>query len=474
LDLAFRVLSSSGMRTNTTLSIALLSLFFGSPLLAQSRTSEALSLAGFSSSLQELSGRISPSVVQISVTGYGIASDAQHRGASTLSRERSMGSGVVVSVDGYIMTNAHVIEGARTIHVKTNRVSTEQTSIFDGKVIGIDRQLDLALLKIDAAGLRALPFGNSINVKQGELVLAFGSPRGMDNSVTMGIVSAVGRQLNEDDPKIFIQTDTAINPGNSGGPLVDMAGRLVGINTFILSESGGSEGIGFAVPSNVVRYVYTSLKQDGHVHRGRIGINARTITPALASAFNLEAENGVLVEDILPGGPAGEAGLEVGDVVLSLGGRSIRNVRDLALQLYEYRIGDTVELQVLRNQRKFMATVTVLENQDDPQRLADLVDPEKALIPRLAILGVTIDDTIREVLPPLRFPDGVLVAAQAGSPRYFGDELQQADIIHAVNGHRITSIEALRSELGRPNRPETFVVQIERQGSLRFLVLETN
>ena len=144
------------------------------------------------------------------------------------------------------------------------------------------------------------------------------------------------------------------------------------------------------------------------------------------------------------------------------------------LQLYEYRIGDTVELQVQRNQSNATAAVTVAENQDDPQRLADLVDPEKALIPELAILGLTIDDTIRDILPPLRVPDGVLVAALAGPPRYFGDELQQADIIHAVNGQPVTSVEALRSELGRPNRAGTFVLQVERQGSLRFLVLETN
>src|SRR5262249_46831531 len=155
-------------------------------------------------------------------------------------------------------------------------------------------------------------------------------------------------QLTQDDPRIFIQTDAPINPGNSGGPLVDSRGRLVGMNTFIFSQSGGSEGLGFAIPSNVIRYVYASLRKDGHVHRGQIGISARTITASLAAAFHLQADNGVLVEDVASGGPAEKAGVEVGDVVLSLGSRQLRNVRDLALELYQFGIGDTVQLHILR------------------------------------------------------------------------------------------------------------------------------
>ncbi len=461
------------MRTNASVSVAMFLLFLASPAWAQSRSGNAASLGQFSSSLQDLSSRISPSVVQITATGYGLESDAQHTGASVLSRERSTGSGVIVSEDGYIMTNAHVVEGARTIRVRANG-APKQSSMFDGKLIGKDRLLDLALLKIEATGLQALTFGNSTDLKQGELVLAFGSPLGMDNSVSMGIVSAAARQLSEDDPRIFIQTDAPINPGNSGGPLVDAAGRMVGMNTFILSQSGGSEGIGFAIPSNVIRYVYASLKKDGHVHRGQIGIFARTITPALASAFNLDAEKGVLVEDVLPEGPADRGGIQVGDVVLGVGGRPLRNVRDLALELYQYVIGDTVQLQVRRDQKEFAATVAVSESQDDPERFADMVNPEDNLVPKLAILGLTIDDRVRQVLSGLRFPDGVLVAAQAGSPPYFGEQPRAGDVIHAVNGRRITSIDTLRSELNRLKQGEPLVLQVEREGSLSFLVLETN
>ena len=238
---------------------------------------------------------------------------------------------------------------------QSERPRKRQPSVFDAKLIGIDRLLDLALLKIGSNGLTPLSFGNSLGLKQGELVLAFGSPLGMDNSVSMGVVSAVARQLTENDPRIFVQTDAPINPGNSGGPLVDADGRLVGINTFILSQSGGSEGIGFAIPSNVVQYVYGSLRKDGHVHRGQIGILARTITEPLASAFKLEPEKGVLVEDVVPEGPADKAGIQVGDVVLSIQGTGLRSIRDLALQLYQYSIGDTVTLEILRNENSLLS-----------------------------------------------------------------------------------------------------------------------
>src|SRR5215831_15509081 len=440
---------------------------------AQSRGRNAIRLAELSSSLQQLSSRIFPSVVQITATGYSLDS-AQHTQTSVLSRERSTGSGVVVSADGDIMTNAHVIAGAHTIRVKVNGVSRRQSSVLEAKLIGMDRLLDLALLKIEATGLKDLPFGSSRDLEQGELVLAFGSPIGMDNSVSMGIVSAPVRQLTEDDPRIFIQTDAPINPGNSGGPLVDAAGRLVGISTFIVSKSGGNEGLGFAIPSNVVRYVYASLKKDGRVHRGQIGIFARTITPPLASVFNLEPDTGVLVEDVIPGGPADKARLQVGDIIFSLGGRPLRNVRDLALELYQYRIGDTVQLQAKRGRKVFGATVAVTESQSDPERFTDMVNPENNLVSKLGILGVTIDDKIRHVLSDLRLPDGVLVAAQVGVPSYFGDRPREGDVIHAVNSHRITSVEMLRSELDRLNSEEPIVLQVERESVLMFLVLETN
>jgi serine protease Do len=439
---------------------------------AQNRNS-ALALGQLSESLQDLSSRISPSVVQIFGTGFRFENDEGHAGASVLARQRSTGSGVIVSDDGYIITNAHMVEGARSIRVRVNGRRNAQTSLFDAKLIGMDRQLDLALLRIDANELTPLPFANSLSLKQGQLVLAFGNPLGMDNSVSMGIVSAVARQLTEDDPRIFVQTDAPINPGNSGGPLVDVDGRLVGINAFIFSQSGGSEGIGFAIPSNVVQYVYASLKKDGHVHRGQIGIYAKTITQPLASAFKLEPEKGVLVDDVIPQGPADKAGVQVGDVVLSLDGKELHNIRDLALQLYQYAIGDSVQLQIVRNQTHSEIRVAVTEKSDDPQRFADMVNPVDNLISALGVLGMTVDNGIRKTLS-LRDPNGVLVAAHSGLSAYSGDQPQEGDVIHAVNGQRITSVEMLRSELNNLERADSIVLQIERDSSLMFVVLESN
>ena len=445
-----------------------------SPITAQVRKPAGLSLGDFSSQLQELTSRVSSSVVQITGSGYGMQSDGEHASTGILTRERSTGSGVVVSEDGYIMTNAHVVDGARTIRIRINGVSGKGISTFDAVLVGIDRVLDLALLKIETSGLQALPFGNANEVKQGELVMAFGSPLGMDNSVSMGIVSAAARQLSDDDPRIYIQTDAPINPGNSGGPLVNTEGHLIGINTFIFSKSGGSEGIGFAVPSNVIHYVFESLRKDGHVHRAQIGIAARTITSSLAAGLDLEPENGVLVEDTQMDGPAEKAGIEVGDVVLSIGDTPLRNVRDLALELYRYDIGETVNLQILRGDMKFSIKLPVAESDDDPERFADMVNLEDNLIPKLGILGLTVDDKIRSVLSALRIPDGVLVAALGGSPSYFGNQPQAGDVIHAVNGTWVNSIESLESQLRQLKPGKPLVLQLERNGTMLFLALEPN
>jgi S1-C subfamily serine protease len=222
-----------------------------------------------------------------------------------------------------------------------------------------------------------------------------------------------------------------------------------------------------------MRYAFASFKRDGHVHRGQIGVNARTITPALAIAVNLEPENGVLVEDVAPEGPSDRAGLRVGDVILSMNETPLHNVRDLSLQLYEYVIGNKVTLQVSRDQKKIPIFVTVTERQNDPVRFADLVNPDKNLISKLAVLGVTIDDKIRDLLP-LRIDKGVLVAAFSGPPLYFGDQLHQGDVIHAVNGHSVASVDELRTQLDNVKRGQPIVLQAERNGSLNFLVMEGN
>ena len=254
-------------------------------------------LSELSHSLEQLVERVSPSVVQIFVTGYVPPDEEDQTATGEPALERSTGSGVILDSDGYILTNAHVIEYATRLEVELPLAATggapgrsivrRRGRNVGAQVVAIDHETDLAVVKVEAKGLPALPIGDSDTLRPGQLVLAFGSPLGLDSSVTMGVVSAVARQLNADDPMIYVQTDAPINPGSSGGALVDTEGKLVGINTMIYSQSGGNEGIGFAAPSNIVRNVFTQIRKTGRVRRGEIGVNPQTVTPLIAEALKL-------------------------------------------------------------------------------------------------------------------------------------------------------------------------------------------
>ncbi len=393
-----------------------------------------------------------------------------------VAQQRSSGSGILVSADGYIVTNAHVVQGARRLRVRLNKgVSKAGSHLLDAKLIGMDRQTDLAVIKIELTGLPFLTFADSNNLSQGQIVLAFGSPLGLENSVSMGVVSAVDRQLNADSPLVFVQTDAAINPGNSGGPLVDTAGKVVGVNTFILSKSGGNEGVGFAIPSNLVNSICRQIRTEHHVHHHQVGIFVRAITPALTQALNLSTEDGVLVEDVTPQGPADAAGMQVGDIVVAVHGRPIANVRQLALSMYSYAAGDKAEIDVMREEKKLSFAVPVVERADDPQRFEDLVTEEDNSVAKLGVLGITVDDKISALLPPLRMNGGVLVAAKmaVGGSR-FGEELAAGDVIHAVNGKEIKDVVSLKTSLDSLTGDSPLVLQVERLGTLQFIVLESD
>ena len=261
------------------------------------------SLRQLSAQMESLSRNVSRSVVQIFSTGY-VLSDEREPGANAaiLTRQRATGSGIILAADGYIVTNAHVVSGARRVRVRlADAASSPEGAVqpsgqsLEARIVGLDRETDLAVVKIERAGLSPLTLGDSDKLRQGQIVMAFGSPLGLENSVSMGVVSSVGRQVNPDDPMMYIQTDAPINPGNSGGPLVDAGGRVVGINTFILSQSGGSEGLGFAIPSNIIHNVYDQIRKEGHVHRSEIGVAAQTVTPELAAGLKLPQDWGVLM-----------------------------------------------------------------------------------------------------------------------------------------------------------------------------------
>ena len=440
-----------------------------------------VSLGELSSSLEGLVNRTRPAVVQIFSTGYVTPDEADSSNtAALLSTQRSTGSGIILSEDGFIVTNAHVVQGARRIqvrlavvHVRGGRTTIEpEVKLLEARLIGIDRDMDIAVVKIDRAGLPHLDFGNSDAVHQGELVMAFGNPRGLEGSVSMGIVSSTARELHPDDFLAYIQTDAPINPGNSGGPLVDAQGRVVGINTFILSQSGGSEGLGFAIPSNMVRTVYQQLRKEGHVHRGRIGIFVQTITPALAEGLQLPRDWGVLVGDVTPDGPADQAGVMAGDVVTTANGRTMHNARQLESYIYRSPMKGKITLQVLRGADELNIDVPVIDSVDDPQRFADMVNPEDNLVAKLGILAIGIDKTLAAMLPDLRHQYGVVVAA-GSSPADFtsGTGLQPGDVIYSVNRAPVSSVEALRKKIDEFKTGDEVAMQIERSGRLMFVAV---
>jgi len=437
-------------------------------------------LHDLSMALESLSQRTGRAVVEIFSTGFAISGEEESGNAALLSRQRSTGSGVIISPDGYIVTNAHVVKGSRRIQVQVanslerpagHSVIKPMATKLDAKIVGIDRDSDLAVLKIDRTDLPFLHFGDSEELRQGQLVLAFGNPLGLANSVTMGVVSSSARQIKPEDPMIYIQTDAPINPGNSGGPLLDADGRVMGINTFILTQSGGSEGIGFAIPSNIVRSVVDQIRKDGHVHRGQIGVYAQTITPPLAAGLGLSRDWGVVLADVEPEGPADAAGLKVGDVVLSLNGRAMENARQFQVNLYRRPVGEKVTIKALRGDQELTFEVEVIEREDDPLRFADMVKPEENVITRLGILGIDINQKTSQMLPDLRKKYGVVVAARAAGSAY-STALDPGDVIYAVNGGVVTSVAALRSALDKLKPTDPTVLQIERDGRLMYLDLE--
>jgi serine protease Do len=446
------------------------------------------------SALEELAAKTSPAVVQIQTTGYGPLHDGDgDRGQTALIvRQHAVGSGVIVDPNGYIMTNAHVVEGAQRIRValpmspsaspegspgaSQNNTAAGRRPVLDARLVGVHKESDLALLKIDGSNLPTLSLEGPQNLRVGQMVLAVGSPEGLQSSVTMGVISAVARQADPTKSLNYVQTDAPINPGNSGGPLVDMNGYVVGLNTFILSQSGGSEGLGFAIPARVVNFVYHSLRKYGHVHHVEIGAGAQEISPTLAEGLGLAQSWGVIVDDITPDGPADSAGLKVQDIILSADDRPIETMSALTAATYLHNPDRPVKLEVLRgtntNKEKKILYVPAVEKHDQMDLLMDATDPDKSLVPQLGVLAVDINDQLRAAIGTTRIADGVVVVGRAANLIVSDSGLQAGDLIHALNTKPIDSVETLRGAVRDIKSGSAVVLQIERDGGLQYLAFE--
>jgi len=438
-------------------------------------------LKELSKTFEELSAQAGRSVVQIFVRSYVTAEDAD-RVTELLSKENSSGSGILLSADGYILTNAHVVRGAHEVKVQLNvRAEAEAREQGDrtlnrpivGKVMGIDRDSDLAVVKIEKTKLPFLTLGDSDELKQGQIVLALGNPLGLDNSVSMGVVSAVSRQIKAEDPMVYVQTDAPINPGNSGGPLLDADGRVVGINTLIFSQSGGSEGIGFAIPSNIAREVYAQLKSKGHMHRAQLGLVGQTITPDMAEGLSLETDHGVVVSDLEPHGAAASAGVQVDDIITGLNGKAMPSVHQLEAYIYRLAPGTTVTLRVQRGTNELdVPVVTEEQSGGELDSLADMVDPVKNVVTELGIVGLDINKAVQDLMPELRRPEGVVVAARKTNAPYSGPLLQTGDVIYEINRQVVNGVAGLRHSLSQMKSGQSIVLLVERSGHLLYVPLQ--
>lgn len=451
-------------------------------------TSTSAAAPGGAEAVRQAAGAFSDVVRAVSPAVVNISALKVHRGADSTTddpifdlfndffgrdfgrknwREQSLGSGVIVSADGLIITNHHVVSNAEKI-----KVTLFDKRVFTGKVIGADPKSDIAVVRIASGGLPTIPWGDSDRLQVGEFVLAIGNPYGLSHTVTMGIISAVGRaNVGIADYEDFIQTDAAINPGNSGGPLVNANGGIVGINTAIFSRSGGYQGIGFAVPANMVSRILEQLVKEGRVIRGWLGISIQELTPEIGSKFGHGSLKGALVSETQKGGPAEKAGLRRGDIILEYDGKSVEGAAELKNMVAKSRPGSKVPLSVLRKGKNLNFMSLIGEPPGEPEKTA----PEPASeIAHGAFSGLNVMTLTEEVSKQLGV-DGdaagvVVTSVQDGSPA--GEAgIRKGDVILEIDNTRVSDINDFNRISSGLNAEETVLMFINRGGKRFYITL---
>ena len=460
--------------------------------------------AGLTQGFSEIVKKVTPAVVNIAVTGGGEGGGKGRRaplppgpfggppGEEAPGGElptpppmppgghgrpdQSAGSGVIVDANGFIVTNNHVVEGATQI-----TVTLSDRREFSAKVVGTDPKTDLAVIKIDAKDLPALKWADYEKLQVGDLVLAVGSPFGLSSTVTLGIISALGRgNVGIADYEDFIQTDAAINPGNSGGALVNMSGELMGINTAIFSRTGGSEGIGFAIPSSIAVDIVDSLQKTGKVVRGWMGVAIQEITPALAKSFKLpEQRKGVLISDVNENGPSHTAGIRRGDVVIAFNGKEVQNVSQLRNLVARTMVGKDAQVKILRDGKEQTLAVKVAERPTDEmlakkEPSAPKEQPETAKLPDNVLASIRVQGLDAATMSQFNIPakmTGVVVTSVENGGAAEAAGLQRGDVIQEVNHEVVKTLEDYQKASRKLKKDELAVLLLSRQGNNLFVAV---